>query len=85
MDELGEHDRLVAARAGAAEAQVPVPEVALGAAALTEVSLLARRALVHAGGGELRTPPELDGQRSDIDRVDVVMVAKAVRAHPTRT
>src|SRR6516225_8156495 len=83
-EELRQHHRLVAARTGAGEAQVPVPEVALGAAALAEIALLAGGALVYAGGDELRSAAELGGQRVDID-IHGGLVAEAVRTHATGT
>ncbi len=77
-EELGEHEELVAARAGASQAQVPVPEVAFRASAFAQVTLLAGRAFVHTGRGEPRSPAEL---RRHCVEIDDGLVTRAMSTH----
>jgi hypothetical protein len=68
VEDLGDEDEVVAARARTTEAKPTAEEVAVRAAPFGEVARLARRALVDGVGDEGLATPEVSGQGLEIGR-----------------
>src|SRR3954452_6157763 len=61
VEDLGDEDEVIAARARTTEAEPTAEEVAVWAAALAEEASLAGRALIDGVSDEGLTPPEVSG------------------------